>query len=205
VPWPGVKWVTVLMLLGPTAFLAVRSPLTLLCAPTLLWRFASGNSHYWGVAYHYSAVLMPIVFGGFVHALNRVRMRRPVRRGLLAGSAAVTLALIPFFPLRELAMPSEWTTSPHVRAANAILSQIPDGATVAASNRLAAQLVHRMTVTLVCSPQTNPGPAWVVVDSTDSRAVAPCSSDAAEAALAGYEAQGYQLMDSQDGVTLLRR
>ncbi|WP_232248369.1 DUF2079 domain-containing protein [Streptacidiphilus rugosus] len=205
VPWPGVKWLTVLMLLGPTAFLAVRSPLTLLCAPTLLWRFASGNSHYWGVAYHYSAVLMPIVFGGFVHALGRLPLRRRVRRGLLAGSAAVTLALIPFFPLRELAFPSEWTTSPHVRAADAVLSEIPDGVTVAASNRLAAQLVHRTTVTLVCSPQTTPGPAWVVVDSTDSKAVAPCSSDAAEAALAGFEAQGYQLIDTRDGVTLLRR
>jgi uncharacterized membrane protein len=205
IPWPGVKWVTVLMLLAPTAFVALRSPLTLLCVPTLLWRFASGNSHYWGVAYHYSAVLMPIVFAGFVDVLADGRLSARLCRTALAASSAVSLATLPFFPLRDLALPSEWTTSAHVRVAQRLLDRIPDGATVVASNRLAAQLVHRDTVGLVCMDQSASVPDWVIVDATDSKAVAPCSADAAVAALIGYESRGYTVVGSTDGVTLLRR
>ncbi|WP_243638930.1 DUF2079 domain-containing protein [Streptacidiphilus pinicola] len=204
-PWPGVKWLTLLMLLAPTAFYALRSPLTLLCAPTLLWRFASGNSHYWGVAYHYSAVLMPIVFGGFVHALTRGGLSWRRGRAALAASAAFTLATLPFFPMRELALPTQWITPAHVETADAILGEIPAGVKVAASNRLAAQLVHRDTVTLVCMRDASADADFVVVDASDSKAIAPCSADTAVAELTRFESRGYTLVAQSDGVTLLRR
>jgi uncharacterized membrane protein len=204
-PWPAVKWLTVLMLLAPTGFLGLRSPLTLLCVPTLLWRFASGNSHYWGVAYHYSAVLMPIVFGGFVHALSRGGLSWRRGRAVLAASAAFTAATLPFFPMRELVLPPQWITPAHVETADAILGEIPNGVKVAASNRLAAQLVHRDTVTLVCMRAASADAAWVVVDAKDSKAIAPCSADTAVAELAHFESRGYTLVAQSDGITLLRR
>ncbi len=51
---------SVLELLAPTALLALRSPVALIALPTLTWRFRSANSSYWGIGYHYGAVLMPI-------------------------------------------------------------------------------------------------------------------------------------------------
>ncbi|MBF9070162.1 DUF2079 domain-containing protein [Streptacidiphilus sp. NEAU-YB345] len=205
-PWPGVKWATLLLLLAPTAFLALRSPLVLLCAPTLLWRFASGNAHYWGFHYHYSAVLMPIVFGAFVDALDRGGVPPRVLRGGLAFSAAFSLVTLPCFPLWDLTHRGEWTTSAHVRDADRLLQRIPSGTTVGAGNRLAAQLVSRDTVGLVClDAAQGVTPQWVVVDAKDSKAVAPCSASAAIAALHGYETRGYRVVGSDDGVTLLRR
>jgi hypothetical protein len=148
---------------------------------------------------------MPIVFGGFVHALTRGRLSWRRGRAVLAVSAAFTAATMPFFPLRELALPPQWVTPTHVQTAEAILNQIPDGAKVAASNRLAAQLVHRDTVTLVCMRDASADAAWVVVDATDSKAIAPCSADTAVAELAHFESRGYTVVVSSDGVTLLRR
>ncbi|MFF3073586.1 hypothetical protein ACFVSN_01250 [Kitasatospora sp. NPDC057904] len=48
---PGQKWVTLAVLLAPTAFLALRSPLLLLAVPTLGWRFWSTNPAYWGTSF----------------------------------------------------------------------------------------------------------------------------------------------------------
>src|SRR5581483_8121677 len=45
---PETKVVTVLLMLAVTGFLALRSPLTLLAAPTLAWRFLSADASYWG-------------------------------------------------------------------------------------------------------------------------------------------------------------
>lgn len=70
---PEPKVTTLLFLLAPTLFLALRSPLLLVALPTLVWRFASGLWTHWGTSYHYSIVLMPIVFAAFIHALVRRR------------------------------------------------------------------------------------------------------------------------------------
>ena len=59
---PGPRLTTVLLLLGVTAFMALRSPLVILVLPTLAWRFVSTNENFWGQLFHYDLVLMPIVF-----------------------------------------------------------------------------------------------------------------------------------------------
>ncbi len=53
-------------------FLALRSPLVLLGLPTLGWRFVSGNPAYWGMNFHYNAVLARIPDGATVAAANRL-------------------------------------------------------------------------------------------------------------------------------------
>jgi uncharacterized membrane protein len=74
---PDTKLVTLLLLVLPTAFLALRSPLALVAVPTLLWALSLERPGLlWGTADHYSAVLMPIVFAAFVEALTRVRSVR---------------------------------------------------------------------------------------------------------------------------------
>jgi uncharacterized membrane protein len=209
--WPPIKWLLLLMLALPTAFLGLRSPLTLICLPTLGWRLMSDNPHYWGVSYHYSAVLMPIVFAGMVDALDPSRRRLPRRRvrQALVASTVFTIGTIPVFPLHEAVMPAVWTTSPHVRAAKQIISLIPDNVTVATSDHIAAQLTDRTTVSQLCQA-TDPGqplpppPDWVVDDTTDHTGTGPCPGGESGRMVARYEAQGYRVVADRDGVILLR-
>ncbi|QMU80219.1 DUF2079 domain-containing protein [Streptacidiphilus sp. PB12-B1b] len=209
--WPPIKVLLLLMLALPTAFLGLRSPLTLICLPTLAWRLTSDNPHYWGVSYHYSAVLMPIVFAGLVDALDPARRRLPRRRvrAVLVASTVFTVATIPVFPLHEVLMPAVWTTSPHVRAAKQVAALVPDGATVATSDHIAAQLTDRATVSQLCQAADPalpppPPPGWVLDDSTDHTGTGPCPAGQSGLMVARYESQGYRVVADRDGVILLR-
>ncbi|HXZ76169.1 MAG TPA: DUF2079 domain-containing protein [Streptosporangiaceae bacterium] len=70
-----VKLRTTVLVLLPVAFLALRSPLAAIAVPGLALRFLSTNSSFWGTRWHYSAVLMPIVFVAAVDGLARIQAR----------------------------------------------------------------------------------------------------------------------------------
>ncbi|MCF2530239.1 DUF2079 domain-containing protein [Yinghuangia soli] len=200
--FPSQKWMTLLLLLLPTGFLALRSPLMLLALPTLLWRFTSTNALYWNVGYHYSAVLMPIVFAAFADAVLSLRKSpRDWLRRYAAQAAvipiAVSVALAPHFPLMQLAHKRPWTVEPRVVTARAMLAGIPDGAQVSASDRFAPQLTDRTRVTLF--PTVLPGPGWVAA------ALWGGGPDWMPPYLAALEAQGFRQVAARDGVLLLRR
>ena len=163
---PEPKSVTLLLLFAPTVFLALRSLLAWAVVPTLLWRFASDNPLFWTTGYQYSAVLMPIVFAAFVDSLVRRPVDRRMTRHLLTVMAAVTVLLLPQFPLFQLAQPRTWHTPPRVATALAMMRLIPDGATVAATNRLAPQLTDRCTVSAFGAPGSRPDPQWIIVDTS---------------------------------------
>ena len=206
--WPPQKYLTVLMLLAPTGFLALRSPLVLLVLPTLAWRFVSANPGYWGTAFHYSATLMVIVFAAAVQALDRHRdtLHGTRLRLYCAGGALVTAVCLPLYPLSGAFLPDNWTTTPHVRAAHRLLDRIPDGATVATSNQLAPQLTRRAQVSLVGSadPPAVP-PDWILVDPADtSNYPGPIASSLAIVA-ADRRSGRYRLVASEDGIVLLHR
>jgi uncharacterized membrane protein len=101
--WP-VKLQTVVMLLLPTAFAALGSPLALIALPSLALRFISTNSAYWGTNWHYNATLMPILFIAAVEALARWRSAAPGRRpgplGRLTGVLGDRLTGVLGGPLR---------------------------------------------------------------------------------------------------------
>ena len=87
--WPD-KLQTVVMVLLPTAFIALRSPLALIAVPSLLLRFFSTNSAFWGTYWHYSATLMPVLFIAAIDALGRIEASARAKDGLtgLAESAS---------------------------------------------------------------------------------------------------------------------
>ncbi|QMU69641.1 DUF2079 domain-containing protein [Streptacidiphilus sp. P02-A3a] len=201
---PDTKVVTLVLLLAPTAFTAVRSPLLVVAVPTLLWRFVSTDPSYWGTGFQYSADLMPIAFAAMVDALSRWPGGiRAVRAHLVAATAA-TAALLPQYPLFQLAQPSTWSTSPRVAVAHRILALIPDGATVSASNRLAPQLTSRTTVSEFGYPGLPLDSRWIVVDTADPQGW-PISGDQQQDDIAAAEAQGYRTVADQDGFLLLYR
>ncbi|MEU2390625.1 DUF2079 domain-containing protein [Streptomyces sp. NPDC007369] len=206
---PQPKATTLVLLLAPVAFMALRSPLTVLALPTLAWRFLSDTPAYWGTVYHYSAVLMPIVFGAFVHCLGRWAPgdsghdRRTVRAALTI-SAATSLLLLPQFPLARLADRATWQTPPRAAAAHRLMDRIPDGAAVAASNRLVPQLTSRCTVTLFGFPGIPLTAEWIIVDAQDPMGF-PLSAEDEARALREARAAGWHPVAEDGGYVLLRR
>jgi uncharacterized membrane protein len=160
-----------LVLLGfPVLFMAMRSPLLLVALPTLGWRFLADNPLYWGDTFHYSAVLMPIVFFAFLDTLSHPLAHHPIaqrrfRAAVVLASLAVNFALAPNRPLWRMTDPAFWQVPPPVVATIDALRVIPDEATVAATNGLAAQLTGRCRVRLLDNSTPEQETAeWIAAD-----------------------------------------
>jgi uncharacterized membrane protein len=216
-PWAKTR--TLLLILAPTAFLALRSSLVIMIVPTLLWRFATNNPSYWVDNYHYNLVLMPIVFMAFVETLPRLlgSDRWPLRIGSritvrplrVAGqiAAPVTLAIALFLaqdrPLVGLVDGSALRRDPGAEAIRAQLDRIPDGASVGAGNRLAPQLTNRCTVYLLPDFRVaGLRPQWVVVASGGDW---PLDAEHQEMEITTLKSLGYQEVVRQPGLVMLRR
>ncbi|MFE3072128.1 DUF2079 domain-containing protein [Streptomyces sp. NPDC059247] len=147
----GERWEMLFYLLAVTGFLALRSPLVLLVLPTLGWRFLSQDSNHWGMHWHYSAILMPVVFLALVEG---VRSARTSPRAWLASygkvavpvATAVALVLAANLPLRELTKPETYRTDARAEQARAAVGAVPDGVSVEADVSLLAHLTaeHRV-------------------------------------------------------------
>jgi len=188
--WPD-KLQTIVMLLLPTAFIALRSPLVLIAGPSLLLRFLSTNSSFWGTYWHYSVTVMPIIFIAAIDAMARISASmdaegpagfaswasgsQGVRRAVLAGArrygAAMMLAItVPVafqFPLSTLWNAQSYRISSHVKAADTAMAKVPDGATVQATLDLLASLAAR-TDTFWIGNSGNPKTQYIVFDGLNS-------------------------------------
>jgi uncharacterized membrane protein len=189
--WPD-KLLTVVMLLLPTAFIALRSPIALIAVPSLLLRFISTDSSYWGTYWHYNATVMPILFIAAIDAMARIGAAMDAdpaasgpagwasgQRGLwpaaLAGArrygaammAAIAVPLAFQFPLSQLWNAQTYRISPHVASAEAAMAQVPDGATVLTTLDLLAPLAAR-TDTFWIGNSGNPQAQYIVFDGIDS-------------------------------------
>jgi uncharacterized membrane protein len=181
--WPD-KLQTLVMLLLPTAFIALRSPIALIAVPSLLLRFMSTDSSFWGTVWHYNATVMPILFIAAVDALARIRAatdpadasgNHGPRRALLAGAQhygpammlAIAVPLAFQFPLNNLWNAQTYRVSPHVEAADAAMARVPSGATVQATLDLLAPLAARTDVFWLGNAG-NPVTQYIVFDGADS-------------------------------------
>ncbi|MFB7980076.1 DUF2079 domain-containing protein [Streptomyces vinaceus] len=203
---PETKVTTLMLVLAPTLFLALRSPLILVAAPTLVWRGVSDYTAHWGTGYHYSLTLMPIVFAAFVDALGRRGTTGAGLRRYLAGAAGVCALLLPVYSLAQVAYPETWRADPRIAVAHRVMALIPDGATVQASDGLVPHLSDRTSVSLYGWPASRPDPEWIVVDTRvpqDRRW--PLSVMDESLALAGARARGYREVAQEDGFVLLSR
>ncbi|AGZ40918.1 DUF2079 domain-containing protein [Actinoplanes friuliensis] len=203
--FPAIKLHTLLWLLAPTLFLALRSPLLLAVVPTLAWRFWSTNPSYWGTGFQYSAVLMPIVFVAFLDALDTIGNGRAARAAAHATCLiALAATLLNPLPLRGLLMPGTWATDTGAGQVRLALARIPDDARVAADNRFAPQLTSRCTVYFFpVYPQAGVRPEWVAVsDPPDTTMAAPATMAAAIDRLPAY---GYQVVLRTSDVIIFHR
>lgn len=148
---PEVKIETIVLLLVVTAFAALRSPLLLMIVPTMLWRYAGSTEYYWGSTWHYSLILMPIVFAATIDGTRLLRASsRAAARGFARAVPALTVVvaalLLPRFPLSDLADPATYERPDHVAAGERALATIPAGASVASDLGLIVHLTSDRTV-----------------------------------------------------------
>ncbi len=174
----GASWLvklrTTVLILLPAGFLALGSPLGLIALPSLALRFVLTNNMYWGDGYHYNATLMPIVFLAAVDALSRIRARgdQPWRVVATKWAApavmlAISLAILPSFPLSGVWQLPTYQIGLHVQAEDAAMARVPAGTTVEATLTMVAPLAARDD-TYWIGTAGNPAPRYIVFDSTNS-------------------------------------
>jgi len=193
---PAVKVNLLVLLAALVAGSLVLSRLAVLLLPTLAWRLISPVEFHWGTGFHYSMILMPIVFLAAVDALVRLqdspspKVRRYARwvPGLAAGFAVVSLA---FFPLGSLVKPSTYTPSERAAQTKAVLALIPEGASVATDRGLIVHLVVDHQVFWL--GKDHMAPDYVLIDPTAGWSEDP--GDPASLAEGYYPGHRYQTVD----------
>ncbi len=223
---PDIKILTLVFLLAPTVFLAVRSPIIVLALPTVCWRFLAVDPSYWGTKYHYSLVLVPILFAAFIDVLRRRRPpderppdERPAveRLGgsrfgvnfsgtgpILVASVVVTAYLVPQNGFAPAFTGAFWHSSATTTATKGLLSLIPAGTSVAASNQLVPQLTSRDQVSLIGrTPLQVARPEYIV--SETANVGFPLGTGGQAAWLADARDHGYRDIAQAGTVVLLKR
>lgn len=167
----GRKALTLLLTLAVGGLVAVGSPWIVVALPTLAWRFAADNAHYWGTDWHYSLALMPIVAVAGVDVLRRERWKRWTRAvGGVAMVAVTWLSLmptpvIPDPPVTRYVHPAAWRQTDREASAERVLDLIPAGAVVDSDIGLINHLVgDGRRVTWIGTEDIEGKPDWIVID-----------------------------------------
>ena len=191
-----------------TAGLCWLSTLSLVAVPTLVWRFVSSNPSYWGTDWHYDLILMPVVFGAAVEAIERLarserRAARWYAQAVPLALAGIATTLFATSSAADLARPSAWETTSRQQALAATLASIPAGAVVQSDLGLLTHLVGRNTVYWV-GHTNDPPPSYIVTDA--GAGWTPPEGDALPAYFADfYPGHTWQVVSSVDGVVLLQQ
>ncbi|MEU2656498.1 DUF2079 domain-containing protein [Streptomyces sp. NPDC007325] len=202
----GERWEMVLYLLAITGFLALRSPLVLLVLPTLGWRFVSQDANHWGMHWHYSAVLMPVVFLALVDGVRAVRTSpRPwlaaYGKVAVAAATAVALVLAANLPLRDLLKSETYAADARAEQARAAVAAVPAGASVEADVPLLAHLTADHTVYWVGTSK-GATPDYLALD---LRGWSGQTSDPAATAAQLHPEAAYEIVHRSDGFAVLRK
>jgi uncharacterized membrane protein len=204
---------TVALTLLPVAFLALRSPLSLVAVPSVLLRFINTDPNYWGPYYHYSAPLMPIVFVAAVDGLARIQATRAVPSSRRTATAVryspvlmlvIAVGLCFWAPVSHLWQPQTYSVSGHVRAEYAAMAEVPDGATVEVTEEMEAPLAARADVFYASDP-SNPAPQYIVIDPHDYYAQPSIAGNLRQWVKRDHPKASYQQIFSRDGVYAFRR
>jgi len=204
---PAVKIETLVMLVVITALVALRSPLALVAVPTLVWRFAGSTVFYWGTTWHYSVILMPILFAAAIDGIVRLRasrfeLLRTYARLAPVAMAVVAAVLVTQFPLRDLWSPATYERSDRIASAERAVAAVPAGASVASDRGLIVQLATDREVYWI-STDPSVRPDYVVVDRLSWGGNAPV--DVEQYAERAYPGTTYSVVFDEDGYVIVDR
>ena len=177
-----LKQQTLSMLLWPTLFLCLLSPISLLGVPLLVERFLSVNSLYWVMPYHYNAFLVPIVFcagvdgavrlsgwttDGAVHLYGwlsgrrGLKLREQVRNFTLSALVAAFGLYVAIYgwttafryPMHHMTESAFWDkNTPDILSAKRAAAHVPSGVLVASATQVGPQLLGRDRVIMWSFP-----------------------------------------------------
>lgn len=137
------KATTLLITFGITGLFALLSPWALVAVPTLLWRFVGDVEFYWGTQWHYSMVLMPIVFVALIDTIaQRERTKWPALALATAASAWTFLGS----PLTTLVGEEDAFVANRAKDAETAMTYLPKGTYVESDLGLLSHLVSDHTV-----------------------------------------------------------
>lgn len=194
---PGRKLATVALTVGITGLAALASPWVLLVLPTFAWRFAGDNAYYWGTEWHYSLLLMPIVFISMIDAMRRW----PLLRWATVPAVVVTAFTLVGSPLSTLLDSETYEEPPRAAAAREVIAAVPDGASVETDIAMMSHLVTDHRVYWWGSIGEGATPDYVLFDAA--------AGIGSPADVVGYaeEAYGgtYELVYDNDGYLLAQR
>jgi uncharacterized membrane protein len=194
----GNKAALVLLVFGVTGFLALRSPLALITLPTFAWRLTSDVPFHWSTDWHYSAVLMPVVFLAVVDTLVTVRGARRFAAPIGIGALVLTLVVTVWFPLWRLTEPETWAPSYQDAAARQVLALIPDDAVVDTDITMMAYLAPRTDVYWVGN-EGNPVPDYVVVNQSSGIYGGSPPTDVVDYATSKFPEETFVEVFAEDG------
>jgi uncharacterized membrane protein len=147
---PPAKLLTALMWVAPFALLPLLSPLAVLLVPFVMSRLLSDVSSHWGMTFHYSAPLAPILAMSAGDAVARLarrvhdeQTRRRVVTGLTAASVLLSLFLPGNQPLWDLFEPGHYAYTPVHRTGYRAIQHVPQGASVVAQGAALPHLSQR--------------------------------------------------------------
>jgi uncharacterized membrane protein len=201
---------TVLFLLIPTGWLALRSPMLLLVAlPTYAWRFLSDRPTYWDPWYQYDAILVPIAVAAMIEGAVLFHGRaRQIGLGL---AVAATIFLLPQQAFAQVWESGFWRTPDRTAAVDKVLAKIPDGSKVAASDDLGSRIALRTELYLVGDTYGYDGPPvpasefddvdWIAFDRTFAPAPVPAWRGFARLIDTG----DFEVVAEADGVVVAHR
>jgi uncharacterized membrane protein len=179
---PGSRFAPLLLFALTAGILGLRSPIALLAAPTLLWRFVSSNTAYWQTYFHYDLLLVPIAAVALLDVLHRdLRLPAALQRGatrirrfgivhagafaLVAFVAITGIAKAATLPVLSL---DAYRLHPPLTDVQALARSVPDGERVVAQQNLTLPLIAAHDVQLL-SPTPVPKARWVVLTATGSQ------------------------------------
>ena len=206
---PEQKYQTLGLILISTAGLALRSPLVLLAVPTLAWRFVSTNPGYWGPGWHYSAILMPILFVALIDAIRSSRASprpwlRSYSHAVVPVVATVAMMLLPSQPLGSLTKPETYAAPARAQQAYEAMALIPSGSVVESDIALMHYLVPGTTV-YWASNSGNPAADYIVIDQTNGTWGSQPPANAAEFGEDKHPQAQYQLIYDRAGYQVAQR
>ncbi len=190
------KAATVVLTFAVTGLAALLSPWALLVLPTFAWRFVGDKAFYWGTEWHYSLILMPIVFVAMIDVMRRW----PTLRWATLPALVVTGFMLVSSPLTALVDSETYSEGSRAKDARDVLALIPEGATVVTDIGLMTHLTTDHTVYWLGS-SNNPTPDYVLLD-LESPIGSP--SDVVEYAETTF-GDDYELIHSDGGYLLAQR
>ncbi len=206
---PKVKVSTALMWFAPFLFLPLGSPFAMFVLPIAAERLLSSNPNHWGMSFHYSAPLAPILAmsagDGLARLARAMQDGRRARRTIAWASAATLLlaSLLPgHLPLWRLLDPRHYGRTPAQLTGEEIAHTIPPQASVVAQAAIVPHLSERNQIVMLDSRGLD---GDYVISADDFSPWPNQTIDDVRALIEQARRRGYVVVMETNGWTLLRR